>query len=41
MTPKGLLRLRQATSTIDDLSAGSFESVSTIPTPEIGEGSGA
>jgi len=27
MTPKGLLRLRQATSTIEDLSAGSFESV--------------
>ncbi len=33
MTPKGLLRLRQATSTIDDLSAGSFESVLDDPDP--------
>jgi 2-oxoglutarate dehydrogenase E1 component len=31
MTPKGLLRLRQATSTIEDLSAGSFESVIDDP----------
>ncbi len=33
MTPKGLLRLRQATSTIDDLSAGSFQSVLDDPDP--------
>ncbi|MBA3333363.1 MAG: 2-oxoglutarate dehydrogenase E1 component [Actinobacteria bacterium] len=33
MTPKGLLRLRQATSTADDLSAGSFQSVIDDPTP--------
>jgi 2-oxoglutarate dehydrogenase E1 component len=35
MTPKGLLRLRQATSTIDDLSAGSFESV--LDDPDTGD----
>ena len=33
MTPKGLLRLRQATSTIDDLSGGSFQSVLDDPDP--------
>jgi 2-oxoglutarate dehydrogenase E1 component len=33
MTPKGLLRLRQATSTIEDLSAGSFQSVIDDPAP--------
>ena len=38
---EGPASARQATSTIDDFSAGSFESVPTIPTPEIGEGSGA
>ena len=32
MTPKGLLRLRQATSTAEDLSAGSFQSVIDDPT---------
>jgi len=39
MTPKGLLRLRQATSTIDDLSAGSFQSV--IDDPELPADRGA
>ena len=33
MTPKGLLRLREATSTLDDLSQGSFQPVSTIRPP--------
>ncbi len=33
MTPKGLLRLRQATSTLDDLSGGSFQSVLDDPDP--------
>ena len=33
MTPKGLLRLRQATSTAEDLSAGSFQPVIDDPTP--------
>ena len=33
MTPKGLLRLRQATSTIEDLSDGSFQSVLDDPDP--------
>ena len=34
MTPKGLLRLKQAASTIDDLSTGSFQPV--IPDPIAG-----
>ena len=33
MTPKGLLRLRQATSTADELSAGSFHPVIDDPMP--------
>ena len=33
MTPKGLLRLREATSTLVDLTEGSFNRCSTIPRP--------
>ncbi len=36
MTPKGLLRLRDATSTIDDLASGSFEPVLDDPTADRG-----
>ncbi len=35
MTPKGLLRLRQATSTLDDLSDGSFKPVLGDPSVEL------
>jgi 2-oxoglutarate dehydrogenase E1 component len=34
MTPKGLLRLREATSTLDDLSRGSFQPVLDDPSAE-------
>jgi 2-oxoglutarate dehydrogenase E1 component len=34
MTPKGLLRLREATSTLDDLSRGSFQPVLDDPSIE-------
>ena len=34
MTPKGLLRLKQATSTIDDLAEGGFRAVIDDPTAD-------